>query len=43
MSIEELCGALQCRFEIEEAVCRTEVIAFVDQLVAKGLLERTSR
>lgn len=40
MSIEELCEQVTKEYEVEELVCQTDVLTFVDDLLSKGVLRR---
>jgi hypothetical protein len=37
-SVESLCEQLEREFEVEEAVCRREVLEFLEQLHAEGIV-----
>lgn len=37
-SVESLCEQLQREFEVDEAVCRREVLEFLEQLHAEGIV-----
>lgn len=37
--VDNLCDALTAEFEVERAICEQEVLAFLSQLQAEGLIE----
>jgi hypothetical protein len=37
--VDALCGELQAQFRVEAETCRTDVLAFLEELSEAGLLE----
>ncbi|MCC6800814.1 MAG: PqqD family protein, partial [Anaerolineae bacterium] len=37
--VDNLCDALMAEFKVERAICEQEVLAFLSQLQAEGLIE----